>query len=164
MTPFPQLQEEDFELIHSALRELLDKSEASTALFVEKAGYLIAQCGDTNTFNTTELATLAANAFAATQFIADMLKESNFSSMFQQGEATNVLWVNVDENSLVVIIFRAHLSVGAIKYYGLTTVQNIAQQLRIATDRAPGTGVDLATLDPVDVADVFQRRNHSSAE
>lgn len=157
MTPFPQLNTEDFEQISSALKDLLVKSEASTALFVEKAGYLIAQEGDTDIFNTTELATLAANAFAATQFIADRLNENNFSSMFQQGETTNMLWVNVDVNSLVVVIFKAHLSVGAIKYYALSTVQTVAHQLQIATLRAPDEGVDLAHFDPVDINDVFQR-------
>ncbi|MGV3757068.1 MAG: hypothetical protein ACO1QS_16940 [Verrucomicrobiota bacterium] len=161
MTPFPQLNEEDFEQINLALKDLLEKSEASTALFVEKAGYLIAQQGDTEIFNTTELATLAANAFAATQFIADRLNETNFSSMFQQGEIANMLWVNVDVNSLVVIIFKAHLSVGAIKYYALSTVQTVANQLQIATLRAPDEGVDLAHFDPVDINDVFQRNRPS---
>jgi len=161
MTPFPQLNEEDFEQINTALKDLLEKSEASTALFVEKAGYLIAQQGDTEIFNTTELATLAANAFAATQFIADRLNENNFSSMFQQGETTNMLWVNVDMNSLVVLIFKAQLSIGAIKYYALTTVQGIANQLQIATLRAPDEGVDLAHFDPEDVQDVFKRNKPS---
>lgn len=161
MTPFPNLTEEDFEQINTALKDLLEKSEASTALFVEKAGYLIAQQGDTEIFNTTELATLAANAFAATQFIADRLNENNFSSMFQQGETTNMLWVNVDMNSLVVLIFKAQLSIGAIKYYALTTVQSIANQLQIATLRAPDDAVDLAHFDPEDVQDVFQRNKSS---
>lgn len=162
MTPFPQLITEDFECIQNALADLLEKSEASTALFVEKAGYLIAQCGDKEAFDTTEIATLAANAFAATQFIADRLGETNFSSMFQQGEMTNVLWVNVDENSLVVVIFKAHLSVGAIKYYALSTVQTVAKQLQIAQERAPDEAVDLAHFDPVDVNDIFQRKSTPS--
>lgn len=163
MTPFPSLIEEDFEQINSALKDLLEKSEATTALFVEKAGYLIAQQGEKDSYDTTELATLAANAFAATQFIADRLNETNFSSMFQQGEIANMLWVNVDVNSLVVVIFKAHLSVGAIKYYSLSTVQTIAHQLQIATLRSPEEGVDLAHFDPEDVMDVFQR-NAPSAE
>ena len=83
--------------------------------------------------------------------------------MFQQGEIANMLWVNVDVNSLVVIIFKAHLSVGAIKYYALSTVQSVANQLQIATLRAPDEGVDLAHFDPEDVLDVFQR-NRSTEE
>ncbi len=158
MSPFPQLIEEDFDKINLALNDLLAKSEASTALFVEKAGYLISECGAKPAFDTTELATLAANAFAATQFIADRLEERNFTSMFQQGEVTNVLWINVDDNSLIVIIFHAYLSAGAIKYYALNTAKQVAQQLQIATERAPDGGFDLATLDPTDVSDVFKSR------
>ncbi|MEW6302766.1 MAG: hypothetical protein AB1705_04800 [Verrucomicrobiota bacterium] len=158
MSPFPNLTEEDFQTINGALADLLITTEASTVMFVEKAGYLIAECGERDAYNTTELATLGANAFAATQFMADRLAETNFSGMVQQGEQRSVLWLNVDENSLIMVVFNASQSVGAIKYYALNTVKAVADQLNIAKQRDPGGGMDLATLDPTDVADVFKQR------
>jgi predicted regulator of Ras-like GTPase activity (Roadblock/LC7/MglB family) len=158
MSPFPNLTEEDFQVIQAALAELLAKSESCTVLFVEKAGYLICECGEGKAYNTTELATLGANAFAATQFMADRLSETNFSGMYQQGEQRSVLWQNVDENSLVMVVFNAVQSAGAVKYYALTTAKQIADQLDIAKLRDPGGGFDLATLDPTDMSDVFRRK------
>jgi len=73
MTPFPQITDEDYQAINAALEEFLSKSEAMTALLVEKAGYLIVECGEKAPFDTAELATLASNAFNATQFMADRL-------------------------------------------------------------------------------------------
>lgn len=158
MPGFPQLLEEDFQQITAALNDLLTKSEARTALIVEKAGYLIIQCGDTAEFDTTELATLAANAFAATQFMADRLKETNFSSMYQQGETMSVLWLNVDECSLLVVVFKASLSVGMVKYYATDTIKHVADQMTIAHQRAPSAAFDIADLNPTDVAELFHKK------
>lgn len=157
MAQFPQLTEEDLTRINGALNTLLARSEAGAALFVEKAGYLITQCGRVDQFNTTEVATLAANAYAATQFLADRIQETNFSSMYQQGESMSVLWLNVDENSLVVAIFKASLGVGMVKYYAAETVKQVADQLSIAQQRAPA-GLDLADLNPSDVAVLFHKK------
>jgi predicted regulator of Ras-like GTPase activity (Roadblock/LC7/MglB family) len=158
MAQFPQLVDEDVQHINALLDALLAKSEAAAVLFVEKAGYLITHRGNVSQFDTTELATLAANAFAATQFIADRIHETHFTSMYQQGETTSVLWLNIDENSLLVILFGATHTVGAVRYFARETVRQVAAQLQIAATRAPGTGLDLADLNPEDVSILFQRR------
>ena len=46
MPAFPALNQEDIDYFDRSLRELLTKSEANVALLVEKAGYLIHQCGN----------------------------------------------------------------------------------------------------------------------
>jgi predicted regulator of Ras-like GTPase activity (Roadblock/LC7/MglB family) len=158
MGHFPQLQEEDFLQIQSALAQLLAKSEAGTVMLVEKAGYLIAECGETRRFNTTQLATLASNAFNATQVMTDRLGELNFSSMFQEGEQQSMLWMNVENDTLIVVVFPAKISVGAVKYYASQTAQQIASQLAIARARAPLDTFDPATLDPKDSAELFRRK------
>lgn len=159
MTPFPQITEEDYERITSALNEFLTLSEASNALIVEKAGYLIVETGENPPFNTAELATLAANAFNATQFMADRLGESNFSSMFQQGDNSSVLWMNVEENSLLVVVFDASMSIGAVKYYAAEAAAAVAKQIAIAQERDASGGIDLAHLDPSSADDVFKKKD-----
>lgn len=159
MPAFPQIIEEDYQRITAALNAFLSRSEASNALIVEKAGYLIVECGEEPPFDTAELATLAANAFAATQFMADRLSETNFSSMFQQGEQTSVLWTNVEENTLLVTVFDASQSMGAVKYYAAETAAEIARQISIAQGRDQTGGLDLAHLDPSSADDVFRKKS-----
>ena len=53
--------------------ELLTKSEAHVALLVEKAGYLIHQCGNPASIDTTTFATLGSNAYNAVQFMAQLV-------------------------------------------------------------------------------------------
>lgn len=158
MGQFPTLNQGDIDLIDEVLRDLLKKSEANIALLVEKAGYLIHQCGNPDQLDTTTFATLGSNAYNAVQFMASLVNETNFTSMYQQGESYSTLMVNVDENSLLVIVFPTHLTVGSMKYYAAPAVRSIAERITEASQRAPGAGIDLSDLNPKDVQALFQRK------
>ena len=155
MAAFPSLNQEDIECIDSTLCELLKKSEAQMALLVEKAGYLIHQSGEPNELDTTTFATLGSNAYNAVQFMASLVNENNFTSMYQQGERFSTLMVNVDENALVVMVFPTHLTVGSMKYYAAPAVRAIAQRISVATAR--GDTIDLSDVDAVDVQALFHK-------
>ena len=154
----PQLIEEDIREIDGALGDLLTKSEAISALVLDKGGFLITQCGDTRRFDTTTLGALAAAMYAATQGIASLVGEIDFSSVYQQGENISLLVNNVDEHCLLLVIFRAQISVGAVKYYALGTIAQLAQQLRAAQARAPGEGYDLSVLNMANTAVLFRKK------
>ncbi len=158
MATLPQLIEEDMRVIDGALGDLLTKSEATSALVLDKGGFLITQYGDTRRFDTTTLGALAAAMYAATQGIASLVGEIDFSSVYQQGDNFSMLVNNVDEHCLLLVIFRAQISVGAVKYYALGTIAQLAQQLRAAQARAPGEGYDLSVLNIADTADLFRKR------
>jgi len=159
MATLPQLIEEDIHQIDGALNDLLTKSEATSSLVIDKGGFLITQCGDTRRFDTTTLGALAAAMYAATQGIASLVSEANFSSVYQQGENFSLLVHNVDEHCLLVVIFRAQISVGAVKYYAITTISQVAQQLQAAQARSPEEGLDLSVLNIADTADLFRNKN-----
>jgi predicted regulator of Ras-like GTPase activity (Roadblock/LC7/MglB family) len=159
MGQFPQLIQEDLDHLNTVMHELLDKSEANMALLVEKAGYLIHQCGSQDSIDTTTFATLGSNAYNAVQFMAQLVNEKNFTSMYQQGEHFSTLMVNVDENSLLVVVFPTHLTVGSMKYYASPAARSIAQRIEVASHRSPETGLDLSDLDPKDVQALFRKKN-----
>src|SRR6266513_1829304 len=159
MPTLPQLLEDDIRQIERALNDLLTKSEATSALLIDKGGFLITQCGDTRRFDTTTLGALAAAMYAATQGIASLVSEVNFSSVYQQGENFSLLVHDVDEHCLLAVIFRAQISVGAVKYYGITTISQVAQQLQTAQARSPEEGLDLSVLNIADTADLFRNKN-----
>src|SRR5213079_2163426 len=150
MATLPQLIEEDIREIDGALNDLLTKSEATSALVIDKGGFLITQCGEVRRFDFTTLGALAAAMYAATQGIASLVSEINFSSVYQQGENFSILVQNVDEHCLLVIIFKAQISVGAVKYYALTTLTLVAKQLQTAQARSPEEGLDLSALNIAD--------------
>jgi hypothetical protein len=64
----------------------------------------------------------------------------------------------VDENCLLVVIFKAQVSVGAVKYFALPTVKRIAVQLQIAQERNPNAGLDLSEINLADPSELFKRK------
>lgn len=140
------------------MHELLLGTDASAGLVLDKGGFLIAQSGDCAAYDTVTLGALSAACFAATRSIAGLVNETNFSSVYQQGEHHSLLILNVDESCLLAVVFRATTSVGAVKYYARNTVQRLADQLHAARDRNPAQGLDLSLLNLADTRSVFQRR------
>jgi predicted regulator of Ras-like GTPase activity (Roadblock/LC7/MglB family) len=155
MPGLPPLNEEDVLLFNSALDELLQKSQAASAMVIDKGGPVIGQRGAIEKFDTTTIAALAAGSFCATQAIAERLGETNFANIYQQGERFSLLFTNIDENALLVVIFRSEVGAGAVKYFAAATVKQIARQMVRAQARAPGESLDLVSENSLDVSTVF---------
>ncbi|MEI7728869.1 MAG: CDGSH iron-sulfur domain-containing protein [Verrucomicrobiota bacterium] len=155
---FPQLIEDDFQRIDAALKELMAKTEANHVLLVEKAGHLIQQCGGQDQYPPDVLATLASNSFNAVQFMAGLLNEDKFPGMYQQGERFSTLMLNVDEHCILMVIFGAHLSVGAVRFYASKTTKVLADQIAIAEKRGTNICFDLTDLNVTDVQGLFGRK------
>ena len=158
MATLPQLIEEDIERLDDELRELLTKSDATTSLIIDKGGFLINSQGDTRSFDLTTIAALASGAYLANQTIANLVHETNFNSVYQQGEKFSMFVMCVDEYCLLSIIFKAHLSVGVVKYFAAPAVQLIAEQLLRAQQREPNGGLDLSVLNLADPSELFRKK------
>lgn len=158
MAALPQLIEEDIDQLNAILGDLLTKSEAAGGLIIDKGGFLITQCGALQPFDTTTLAALAAAAYAATQTIAGLVRETKFSCVYQQGEQHSILIQNVDENCLLLVIFRGGTSVGAVKYYAAPAIVKAAEQLQIAERRDPSAKLDLSALNVADTSTLFRKK------
>ena len=159
MSTLPQLIEEDISEINSALEDLCFKGDASIAFLIDKGGFVITQSGPEADFDVMTLAALSAASFAATACIASLVREKNFSSIYQQGENFSLLVVDVDEHCLLTVIFKASLSVGAVKYFATDIVRRIAMALQIAQNREPGPGLDLSMLNLADPSPLFRRKS-----
>ncbi|MCX6929116.1 MAG: roadblock/LC7 domain-containing protein [Verrucomicrobia bacterium] len=158
MATLPQLIEEDIGRLGVELRELIEKSDASTALVIDRGGFLITSQGDSRQFDLTSIAALASGAYMANQTIANLVHETSFNSIYQQGEKFSMFVMSVDDNCLLVVIFKAQVSVGAVKYFAVPAVQRIAVQLKIARERDPGPGLDLSELNFADPSQLFKRK------
>ena len=158
MATLPQLLEEDIQLFDDALRELLKQSDATTALVIDKGGFLITQQGDGRQFDLTTIAALASGAYLANQTIANLVHETNFNSVYQHGEKFSMFTLSVDEQSMLVVIFQAGVSVGAVKYFATPAADKIARQLKNSQERDPNLGLDLSMLNLADPSEVFKRK------
>ena|ERR1700743_2697300 len=158
MATLPQLIEEDINRFGVVLQELLKHTEASTALIIDKGGFLITQQGNAEEFDLTTIAALASGAFMANQTIANLVNETNFNSVYQQGERYSMFAICAGEETILVVIFEADKSVGLVKYYSEPAVEKIVTQLKRAYDRDPGEGLDLSILNVADTSGVFKKK------
>jgi len=152
MSTLPQLIEEDIQCLDDTLKELLTRTESTTALIIDQGGFLITSQGNSREFDLTTIAALASGAFMANQTIANMVHETNFNSVYQQGEKFSMFVMCIDSYCMLVVIFKAELSVGLIKYYGAPAVTRIAAQLLTAKNRDPAGGLDLSVLNMADTS------------
>jgi predicted regulator of Ras-like GTPase activity (Roadblock/LC7/MglB family) len=159
MATLPQLIEEDVQRLDDELRELLEKSDGTTALIIDKGGFLITSQGDNRQFDLTTIAALASGAYMANQTIANLVHETNFNSVYQQGEKFSMFVMSIDDYCMLVVIFKASVSVGAVKYFAQPACRHIAVQLQIAHERDPGAGLDLSILNLADASEVFKRKS-----
>jgi predicted regulator of Ras-like GTPase activity (Roadblock/LC7/MglB family) len=159
MPGLPTLIDEDVLLLDGALDDLLRRSEATTALIIDKGGPLVCQRGAVDDFDTTTISALAAGSFAATQAIAERIGETNFSSIYQQGENHSVLFCDIDENLLLIVIFKASISAGAVKYCVGATLEQVGSQVKKAERRAPGNTTDLVSMNVLDASSVFRKKS-----
>ena len=158
MATLPQLLEEDIHRFSVVLQELLKHTEASTALIIDKGGFLITSQGNADEFDLTTIAALASGAFMANQTIANLVHETNFNSVYQQGEKHSMYATCAGEETILVVIFEADKSVGVVKYFAEPVVEKIVEQLKIAYERDPGEGLDLSVLNVADTTGVFKKK------
>ena len=159
MATLPQLIEEDMQRLDDALREFIGQTDAIAALIIDKGGFLITHQGDSSQFDVTTIGALASGAFMANQTIAGLVNEQNFNSVYQQGEKSSMLVVNIDENCLLIVIFSANIGVGIMKYYASGTIRKIATQLVVAQNRNPHGGYDLSALNVADSESLFRKKD-----
>jgi predicted regulator of Ras-like GTPase activity (Roadblock/LC7/MglB family) len=158
MATLPQLIEDDIRRCDEILQAFIASTDATAALIIDKGGFLITRQGDAHDFDLTTIGALASGAFMANQTIASLVNESSFDSIYQQGENFSMFVMNIDEHSLLVVIFKSHAGVGVVKYYAAGAVKRIARQLKIAKERAPDAGLDLSVLNVAETGPFFRKK------
>jgi predicted regulator of Ras-like GTPase activity (Roadblock/LC7/MglB family) len=158
MGTLPQLLEEDIQRLDDVLREYLERSDAATAMVIDKGGFLITNQGDARRFDLTTIAALASGAYLANQTIANLVHEENFDSVYQQGEKYSMFVTNVDESCLLMVVFSSKVGVGMVKYHATEARKHIALQLQTAQERDPSAGLDLSVLNLADPSELFKRK------
>lgn len=158
MSSLPELLEEDVREIEATLRDFLARSEATLALITAEGGFLVMRQGEIERFDSVTLGALAANAYNASQAIAGLLGESNFTHIYQEGQGLSLLVSGIDPYNTLVVFFPSQVSVGSVKYFAAPALEAIARQFKKASERPSNRGIDLAMLNVADSSELFQRK------
>lgn len=98
------------------LNEFVERSEALTALLLNKDGTAITTAGDKTLINSESMAALIAGMFAATRSVARMLDEKEFSMLLQQGEKRHIHIALINDSIMLTVIFEGIHRIGRIRH------------------------------------------------
>jgi Uncharacterized distant relative of homeotic protein bithoraxoid len=128
--------EDDFGSITGSLRRFLDDTGAFCAMLVDRSGQLITTVGDAPPgLDAVTFATLTAADFGANDQLARILGETEFSSLFHQGERESVYVADVARRLILVVVFDSRTSVGLVRLKLRPEVEELTQLLDAALSR-----------------------------
>jgi len=115
--PSPDLvmYEEEYQQIKDILARLQMDSNAKFVFLVDKNGQQIATHGDLKGLDATSLASLTAGNVAATDGLAKLIGEKEFSILFHEGEKDNIHISLVAQRVILVVIFDERSSLGLVR-------------------------------------------------
>ena len=119
--------EDDFGAITQSLQRFLHDSNARCALLVDRTGQLVATVGEKPKFDPTTFATLTAADFSANDQLAKLVGETDFSSLFHQGEKESLYVADIARRLLLVIIFDSRTTVGLVRLRMKDEVEELTQ-------------------------------------
>jgi predicted regulator of Ras-like GTPase activity (Roadblock/LC7/MglB family) len=109
------LYDEEFQRIRDSLQRLRHDANANVVFLVDKNGQQIAAVGDLQALDTTSLASLTAGNVAATDGLARLIGEKEFSILFHEGEKDNIHISIVAQRVILVVIFDERSSLGLVR-------------------------------------------------
>ena len=99
------MYEEEFNQIKAVISKLRIDANAKVVFLVDKNGQQIAAQGEIENLDTTSLASLTAGNVAATDGLARLIGEKEFSILFHEGERDNIHISIVAQRVILVVIF-----------------------------------------------------------
>lgn len=109
------LYEEEFRHLEEALRRLRQEANAKAVFLIDKNGQQIAAAGEIEQFDTTSLASLTAGNVAATDGLAKLIGEREFSVLFHEGQQDHIHISIVAKRVILVVIFDDRSSLGLVR-------------------------------------------------
>ena len=109
------LHEEEYQKIREVISRLRSDCNAKVVFLVDKNGQQIAANGELEAIDTTALASLAAGNVAATDSLARLIGEKEFSILFHEGQRDNLHISVVGGRVILVVIFDERSSLGLVR-------------------------------------------------
>ena len=129
--PDLMLFEEEYRALQEIVGRLAKDASAKVVFLVDKNGQQIAAAGDLQNIDATSLASLTAGNVAATDGLAKLIGEKEFSLLFHEGEKDNLHISIVGKRGIVVVIFDQNSSLALVRL----RVRKASRELQEIFDR-----------------------------
>jgi len=117
--------EDDYTAITESLKRFLADTNSRSALLVDRSGQLVATVGEQLQFDPTAFATLTAADFSANDQLARLVGETDFSTLFHQGEKESLYLADVARRLILVVLFDNRTTLGLVRLRMKQAVQEL---------------------------------------
>jgi len=130
------LYHEEFQRLDGALKKLRQDANARAIFLIDRTGQQIANAGEIEQFDTTSLASLTAGNVAATDGLAKLIGEREFSVLFHEGQRDHIHISIVAKRAILLVIFDERSSLGLVRL----RVKRASQELELIFDEMQKKG------------------------
>jgi len=150
------VHQQEFQLLEECLERLQLDASSRAVFLIDKNGQQISASGDVSSFDTTSLASLTAGNVAATDGLAKLIGEREFSVLFHEGERDHIHISVVADRAILVVIFDERSSLGLVRLRvkrassemsDLFEQMDAARQLAAGGDAVPSPFAELTDED-----------------
>ncbi len=151
------MYEEEFRQIQAITERLVREANARVVFIIDKNGQLISSAGDTEHIDTTSLASLTSGNIAATGAMAKLLRESEFTTQYHEGERQNIHIQLVGNRVILVVIFDNKTSLGLVRLRTKKGSEELNQCFESMLKKQPQHGKDtpFAEITDDDIDNLF---------
>jgi predicted regulator of Ras-like GTPase activity (Roadblock/LC7/MglB family) len=147
------MYQEEFDGISQILNRLRMDANAKIVFLVDKNGQQIAGAGEVDLVDTTSLASLTAGNVAATDGLAKLIGEKEFSILFHEGRKDNIHISIVGQRLILVVIFDERSSLGLVRLRVRKASSSVERVLEAMEMKAQRVGVAEATSPFAEITD-----------
>lgn len=113
--PLAALGPDDIARIENLLRTFVVEAGARCAFLLDRAGHPVTAFGDVGELDETSFASLAAADFDASDQLAGLLGESEFTSLYHQGVNGSMYLSEISSAAILAAVFDRRTTLGMVR-------------------------------------------------
>jgi predicted regulator of Ras-like GTPase activity (Roadblock/LC7/MglB family) len=129
----------DLERINRILHAFVSEAGARCALLLDRAGRPVTAFGETRDIDETSFASLAAADFDASDQLAGLLGEREFTALYHQGIAGSMYLADVGGAAILAAVFDRRTTLGMVRLKTRAVVPQLVELIEEMT-RRPSQG------------------------
>jgi len=161
-SPTTVVLENDHARFLTVLERLQEEASSKFVFLMDKNGQRIASSGKLETTDPTALASLTAGNVAATEGLAQLIGETEFSTLFHEGRKDSLHISLISDKVILLVIFDEHSSLGLVRLRVKqrsaeleAIVQDMMSRTKVTSASAPASATALAEITDEDIDALF---------
>ncbi|MGH7449329.1 MAG: roadblock/LC7 domain-containing protein [Longimicrobiales bacterium] len=128
---------DDVHAFEELLREFITDTGAHCTMLVDRTGRMLAAAGDLNGLDSVSFASLASADFAASDQLAELLGEQEFTSLYHHGAERSMFLAEIGGAAILAALFDTRTTLGMVRITTKSLVPRFAECFARLAERGP---------------------------